>query len=220
MKQLKDWFTFIMMIGFLAVFYLFFFIAAANAQEVPPHVIKGHMTHEDDKQWYHLQTLSDGTERVHTVRKPAPVNPIISRQIIETNDLPVQVQYAYRELYADLTVRTNWVTRVKQPTERLNIKLPPMPEIPETKPRGKSDALRLAQQRRKSFAAKSNARVIAPTSRVSMSRPDRIIKSEIQDNVIKHTYESGNVVYAPLKKAFTARVKTAPLSASHESHQK
>lgn len=144
----------------------------ANSQEIPPHVVKGYLQTEDNDYWYNLQTLSDGTEKVHKVRKPAPPNPCISRSLIATNDLPVQVQYVYRDLYADMTVRTNTVRRTKTAKERIAITLPPLPEyIPPV--RSRTDAIGQAIKRSREERTLDRIRTGPVTSRREL--PDRFI---------------------------------------------
>jgi len=172
----------------------------------PPHVIKGYLSHEDDKNWYHKQTMSDGTERIHTVSKP---NYYISRQIIETNDLPVQVQYVYRCLHADMTVSTNRVTRVKTKKERIKIKLPPPPNFLPPEP-GKTDALGQALKRQR---LKRQPKPIEdePKDYKQRKNSDPVISRKVVGEQVINTHASGAVSETKLRRVFSARVKSAPI---------
>ena len=103
------------------------------AQE-PPHMITQHLTHEDDINWYHEQTLSDGTAKTVTIPKPTPPIPWVSWRLIATNDQPVQVEYVYLVTREDQTTFTNAIRRVKTQRERAEITLPPMPVIARPDP--------------------------------------------------------------------------------------
>ncbi|MDA3925198.1 MAG: hypothetical protein PF904_10930 [Kiritimatiellae bacterium] len=201
-----DWALFIFIMAGVVFFFAMTFMA--NAQTIPPHVIKGYMTSEDSEYWYHLQTLSNGSNKVHKVRKPKPPNPYISRQLIATNDLPVQVQYVYRILFKDLTVRTNTVTRTKTARERINIKLPAMPPMPEIQPRGKSDALGHALKRKRKAVAKRPTVINHKT----MARRDPVLSRKVVGNDIHHIHKSGKLSITPLKRIYTARVASAPIT--------
>jgi hypothetical protein len=176
------------------------------AVDAPAHTLKSHQVSEDADFVYYSDTKSDGTEATRKVRKPPPPRYPQSVTIIGTNDLPVQVQYLYRELYADGRARTNVFVRTKMQRERAQITLSPMPEVHPQPPRGKADALRLARER--------GAAVRRPpeiTRRVTMARPDKVVRSEVVDGQIMHTMASGKVQFAPLRRAATARVQSAPV---------
>lgn len=192
----------------LAIFFYFALHFCACADDM--HLIKDYMTHQDADYWYHAQTLSNGSNTVHKVRKPRPPNPYISRKIIATNDLPVQVQYVYRVLLQDLTVVTNYVNRPKTARERTVITLDPIPALLPPDPR-KTDAL---GQARKQYRKAAMVPLLAadpgpePLTHKTMARPDRITNSKVVDNQIRHTHVSGKITTAPLKRAHTARVKS------------
>jgi len=177
------------------------------AVDAPAHTLKSHQVSEDADFVYYSDTKSDGTEATRKVRKPPPPRYPQSVTIIGTNDLPVQVQYLYRELYADGRARTNVFVRTKMQRERAQITLLPMPEVHPQPPRGKADALRLARER----GAAAVRRPPEITRRVTMERPDRVVRSEVVDGQIMHTMASGKVQFAPLRRAATARVQSAPV---------
>jgi hypothetical protein len=206
------------------------------AADAAAHTLKSHQVSEDADFVYYSDTRSDGTEATRKVRKPPPPRYPQSVTIIGTNDLPVQVQYLYRELYADGRARTNVFVRTKTQRERARITLPPTPEVHPQPPRGKADALRLARERgaaavrrppeitRRVTMARPDrvvrsevergAAVRRPpeiTRRVTMARPDRVVRSEVVDGQIMHTMDSGKVQFAPLRRAATARVQSAPV---------
>lgn len=181
----------------------------ASAYADKPYTVKSHQVKQDDDYVYYSDTRSDGTEITRKVRKPAPRVYPQCVTLVATNDLPVQMQYVYEELYADGHVKTNYQYRTKTARERLKIKLPPMPEIEPREPSGKTDALTLAQKRRRLKISKAN-HYGKVTNKISMSHPDTVVKSEIKGNTIKHTYKSGKVVFSPIKKAFTVRPVCAP----------
>lgn len=182
-------------------------IITAHAQQPPrPHLIKSHMTHDDAEYWYHLQTFSTGTNRVYKARKP---NPEISRQLIATNDLPVQVQYVYRVLRADLTVITNTAARAKTPRERAKITVPELRMLMPPQP-GKADALGHALKRaRPSSAGALAPRISEPVTHKTMAPRDPVQSREIIKGEIHHHHKSGRTTITPLKRMHTARV-TAP----------
>ncbi len=196
-----------------AVFIFFTVAFKASAQEAGVHVIKGYMTHEDAEFWYHLQTMSDGTEKVHKVAKPKPPNPYISRRIVETNDFPVQVQYVYRVLLQDLTVITNFVSRVKTPRERAVIAVPPVP-VPSPLDPEKTDALGLAKKRHRDLKKDGPPAVdkVEIIDTRTMKRTDKAVSSLVKKDHIVYTMESGKEISQPIKKAYTARVASAPIS--------
>jgi len=201
-----------LMFSYVLISLIAFFgiIFAACAQEPPPHVIKGYMTGEDADYWYHLQTLSNGSNNVHKVRKPPPPNPYISRQIIATNNLPVQVQYTYRVLLQDLTVITNTVTRTKTARERTHITLPPAPEYIPPEP-GKTDALGQALKIKRTKKQLAMRKVEEEVEEYKMmARPDRIISRKVVDGRLQNLHQSGKVTISELKRVHTARVKSAP----------
>lgn len=198
----------------LSIITFFGIMFVASAQE--PHVLKSHMTHQDADYYYHLQTLSTGSNKVHKVRKPKPPNPDISSQLIATNDLPVQLQYVYRVLYQDLTVRTNTITRTKTARERTHIKLPELPPMPELQPRGKTDALGHALKKSREELAIDRIRTGPITER-----------QELEDRFI-FTFQNGEIK-THLKKemtpTFIARArgeinKAKPVDITHKQMQK
>ena len=214
MKNLNKSFETAALVFAFGILLFLLFVFKANA--APPHVIKGYMTSEDSGYWYHLQTLSNGSNRVHKVRKPKPPNPYISRQLIATNDLPVQVRYVYRVLLKDLTVITNTVTRTKTPRERIQIKLPSLPPMPELHPRGKTDALGYALKRRRQSCNPSSAgslvpRILKPIKQKTMAKRDPVISRKVVGNDVYHEHRSGKLSITPLKRLHTAKVKLTPI---------
>ncbi len=195
-----------------AIFIFFAAVFVASAQEIPPHITKSYLSHDDADYWYHLQTLSNGSNTVQKVRKPRPPNPEISKQIIATNDLPVQIQYKYRVLLQDLTVYTNTVTRTKTQRERAVITLPPAPEYLPPEP-GKTDALGQAlkiQRTKKQLAQRKVEEEIEEYK--MMARPDRITSRKVVGSEIVNTHASGKLTTSPLTRVTTARVASAPIS--------
>lgn len=175
----------------------------------PPHTIKSWQVAEDDTAVYYSDQLSDGTETTRTITKPKPREYPVSITLVETNDLPVQLQYIYVSLYADGRTVTNAHLRTKTPRERATITLPPEP-ILTPQPPAKTDALGQALKRRREH---SSSAALAPlaTHTKTMARPDRPITSRVQGAEIIYTTESGAEIRQPLKRAHTARVKSAPL---------
>jgi hypothetical protein len=184
-----------------------FAIMACRANAAGAYTVKSHRVNEDADYVYYSDTKSDGTEKTRKVRKPKPRQYAQSVTLVATNDLPVQVQYVYAELYADGHVKTNYQYRTKTARERVKIKVPPMPEVAATqKPRSKADALRLAKARRQQTATDGKK----VTNKKTMYRPDRVVSSKVHGKTITHTWKSGKKTTEKLKRAYTARVKTAP----------
>jgi len=180
---------------------------AVSAIAAPqPHTIKSHRVNEDADYVYYSDTKSDHTETTRKVRKPKPVEYPASVTLVATNDLPVQVQFAYREIYPNGRIHTNYLYRTKTPRERIKITLPPMPEITTEPPRGKADALRLAKARLR------HPDKDKPHNKKTMYRPDRIVSSTVKDKKITHTYESGKKNKETLKHAYTVRVKSVDIT--------
>ncbi len=206
-NQLKDLCAFVFTIVCLIVFYMIFFLVAANAAEPPGHVIKGYLAREDKQYWYNVMIMSDGSEHESKIRKPKPPNPVISRKIIATNDLPVQFEFVYRDLYKDLSVCTNIIRRTKTAKERMKIKLPPLPEYMPPDP-GKSDALGHALQKQRVKKQKIEEEI---TEYKMRKKTDRIISRKVIDGKVHNTHRSGKVTITPLRRMRTAKVASAPV---------
>ncbi|MFA7121074.1 MAG: hypothetical protein WC277_06310 [Bacilli bacterium] len=178
----------------------------------PPHTIKSWQVAEDDTAVYYSDQLSDGTETTRTITKPKPREYPVSITLVETNEFPVQVEYVYTELFADGRIATNHQYRIKSARERININLPPMPEIKPREP-AKTDALGQALKRRRNHSSSAALAPLATHTNL-MARPDRILKAELTGDHLTHTWASGKITTAPLKRAYTARVKSAPVVGS------
>lgn len=191
----------------IGIFLILALAFEANSKDI--YTVKSHQVNEDEEYVYYSDTKNDHTEVTRKVKKPKPRKYPESVTLIKTNDFPVQVQYLYEELYADGSVKTNYQYRTKTKRERAKITLPPIPEI-ETEPKGKADALGHAIKRRKESlkreAAKTNV-----VKRLHMKKVDRVKKSYVEKGKIIHVRESGKKFSEPLKKAYTARVKCAPV---------
>ena len=183
--------------------------AVLCADQKPTHTIKSHLVNEDADTLYYSDTLNDGTEVTRKVRKPKPIKYVQSTTLVATNDLPMQVQYVYEDKFDDGSVRTNYHYRVKTAAERVNIKLPPMPEIAPREPDGKADALTLAQQRARIKKQKEKNKT--EPKQQKMKQVDRVVKREIKGDKIIYTFESGAVSETKLHRVFSARVKSAPI---------
>ena len=192
----------------LAVVAFLVLLTAARADQ-PPHTIKSHQVNEDAEFIYYSDSLSNGQEKTRKIAKPKPREYPVSVTLIATNDFPVQVEYIYTELFADGRIATNHQYRIKSARERINVTLPPMPEIKPREP-AKTDALGQALKRRRNHSSSAALAPLATHTNL-MARPDRILKAELTGDHLTHTWASGKITTAPLKRAFTARVKSAPI---------
>lgn len=164
-------------------------------------MITQHLTHEDDINWYHEQTLSDGTAKTVTIPKPTPPIPWVSWRLIATNDQPVQVEYVYLVTREDQTTFTNAIRRVKTQRERAEITLPPMPVIARPDP-GAADVYgHIAKQA-------IEKKEIAITERKTMAKRDVIESRIIVGDQIRSVTTDGKLIITPLQKLNTARVKS------------
>lgn len=190
-----------MTLGFMLLFWLCLLALCCRAQE-PAHVMTSYLSHEDATQWYHAQTMSDGSRRTQTIKKPVPPVPWASWHIIATNELPVQVQYVYEVLRQDSSVFTNTETRIKSARERIDITLLPMPDIKRPAP-GRADAY--AQTLKRAVPEKA-----AVTEIRIMEKRDLVMSKSIVGDDMHEITTNGKLIITPIKRAFTARVKNTP----------
>lgn len=191
--------------------------AAQRAIAQEPYVIKSYQVNEDASFVYYSDNLSDGGEKTRKVKKPEPKQYPASVTLIATNDYPVMIEYAYEELYADGRRVTNHIRRVKSERERAVITLPPMPELQPLIPE-KTDALGLAAQRARLEKNPVTSEPIV-TSIKTMRQEDRAIAQRVEGREIIYTLQSGAEVRAPIKKAYSARVQSAPIKAKNKPEQ-
>jgi len=181
------------------------FVMDSNAAQ-KPYTVKSYQVNEDSDYVYYSDNLSDGTEKTRKVKKPAPREYPSSVTLVATNDLPVMVEYVYQELYPTGRVVTNYFRHVKTDRERAVIRLPAMPDIVTPEP-GKTDALGMAVKRLK----KNKTGKPTITDYKSMDKSDRAVSSRVENGQIVYTLESGKEVKQAIVKAYTVKVKSAPV---------
>ena len=155
-------------------------------------------------------------KKTRKVAKPKPREYPKSVTLIATNDYPVMIEYAYEELYADGRRVTNHIRRVKSERERAVITLPPMPELQPLIPE-KTDALGRPRAARLEKNPVTSEPIV--TSIKTMRQEDRAIAQRVEGREIIYTLQSGAEVRAPIKKAYSARVQSAPIKAKNKPEQ-
>jgi len=205
MKYLLDAFVYVLSIALCL-------LLLSSADAAPkPYTVKSHNVSEDPQYMYYSDTLSDGSEKTRKVAKPKPREYPASVTLVATNDFPVQVQYVYVEMYPTGRITTNYQYRTKSAHERAVINLPPMPELVPPMP-GKADPMGQVIKRRKEPGKNDHGwDEFMIIDKKTMARADRIIRRTLVDGKIQNLHQSGKVTTFELKRAFTARVKSAPV---------